>query len=431
MSRRKDITNYCIEAMLKAGIQKAQCTLRDSSKDEFNVDSGEISLLRTTNDTSFYMMGIIDDKRGSISINKTDTESIDRAVKEVHDLAESSEADDANDISELQPSKVFRKGPTESNFNMMYDRITAFLAYSRETYPSLILEQAILDFVSKKSYIRNSNGVYFESYRGIYNFSPTFTSKDGAEISSFNYSGFSSGNLDRELHEYGSIDTLMRQSTEQTSTREISGKFTGEIIITPDCMDEFLSYITMFLSDYPLISGTSIYMDSLNELIADPQLTLHSRPVSDEIADGYFFTSDGYEARNSTIIENGVLKTFLLSLYGANKTGKPKAVNNGDSYIIDAGRHSFEEMVSSVKKGILMCRFSGGNPSDNGDFSGVCKNSYYIENGEILYPVRETMISGNLGKVLKNIRRISKERIDFGSEILPWIQVSNITISGK
>lgn len=431
MSNRKDITSYCIDVMMKAGIQKAQCTLRDSSKDEFNVDSGEISLLRTTNDTSLYMMGIIDDKRGSIYINKTDTESIDRAVKEVLNLAESSEADSANDISELQPSKVFQKGPTESNLNLMYDRITAFLEYSQKTYPSLMLEQAILDFVSKKSYFRNSNGVYFESYRGIYNFSPIFTSKEGKEISSFNYSGFSSGNLDRELHEYCSIDTLMRQSTEQISTKEISGKFTGEIIITPDCMNEFLSYITMFLSDYPLISGTSIYKDSLNELIADPQLTLHSRPVSDEIADGYFFTPDGYEARNSTIIEKGVLKTFLLSLYGANKTGKPKAVNSGDAYIIDAGKHSFEEMVSSVKKGILMCRFSGGSPSDNGDFSGVCKNSYYIENGEILYPIRETMISGNLGKVLKNIRHISSERIDFGSEILPWIQVGDITISGK
>ncbi|MCK4672131.1 MAG: TldD/PmbA family protein, partial [Candidatus Aegiribacteria sp.] len=258
MSSRKDITNYCIDAMLKAGIQKAQCTLSDKSKDEFNVDSGEISLLRTTNDTSLYMMGIIDDKKGSISINKTDTESLDRAVKEVLDLAESSEADSANDISEMQPSKVFQKGPIESNLNLMYDRITAFLKYSQKTYPSLMLEQAILDFVSKKSYFRNSNGVYFESSRGIYHFSPTFTSKEGAEISSFNYSGFSSGNLDRELHEYGSINTLMRQSTEQTSTKEISGKFTGEIIITPDCMNEFLSYITMFLSDYPLISGTSI-----------------------------------------------------------------------------------------------------------------------------------------------------------------------------
>ena len=431
MSSRKDITNYCIEAMLEAGIQKAQCTLHDSSKDEFNVDSGEISLLRTTNDTSLYLMGIIDDKKGSISINKTDTESIDRAVKEVLDLAESSEADSANDISELQPSKVFRKGPAESNLNLMYDRISSFLEYSLETYPSLILEQAILDFVSKKSYFRNSNGVYFESSRGIYNFCPIFTSKEGGNISSFNYSGFSSGNLDRELHEYGSIDTLMRQSTEQISTKEISGKFTGDIIITPDCMNDFLSYITMFLSDYPLISGTSIYKDSLNKLIADPQLTLHSRPVSDEIAYGYFFTPDGYEALNSTIIEKCVLKTFLLGLYGANKTGKPKAVNSGDAYVIDAGKCTFEEMVSSVKKGILMCRFSGGSPSDNGDFSGVCKNSYYIENGEILYPVRETMISGNLGRVLKNIRRISKERIDFGSEILPWIQVGDITISGK
>jgi len=88
-------------------------------------------------------------------------------------------------------------------------------------------------------------------------------------------------------------------------------------------------------------------------------------------------------------------------------------------------------MISSIDKGLLLCRFSGGNPSDNGDFSGVAKNSYLIENGKISKPVNETMIAGNLGEMIKNIANISKEKIDYGSEIYPWIQVKGITISGK
>ncbi len=431
MRNRRDITKYCIDALLKAGIPKAQCILRDSSKDELNAEKGEISLLRTTNDTSLSLTGMIDDKRGSVSINRTDAESIDKAVREVLELAESSKPDSANDISEMQPSEEFQKGPGEPDLDLMYDRITAFLDYSRHTYPTLILEQVILDFVSKRSFFLNSNGVDFESRHGFYGFMAMFTAKEGKESSSFNYSGFSAGSLDRELYEYGSMDMLMRKSTEQIRTSHFPGKIVGDMIITPDCLDEFLSAVAMYLSDHSLITGTSIYKDSLNELIADPQLTLHSRPVSDEIASGYFFTGDGFKAENSTIIENGVLKTFLLGLYGAHKTGKPKAVNSGGAYMIDAGKHSLDEMIESVEKGILMCRISGGNPSENGDFSGVAKNSYYIENGEIMYPIKETMISSNLGKVLKNIRRISSERIDFGNEILPWVQIGDITISGK
>ena len=76
-----------------------------------------------------------------------------------------------------------------------------------------------------------------------------------------------------------------------------------------------------------------------------------------------------------------------------------------------------------------MCRFSGGMPSDNGDFSGVAKNSYYIENGKIKHPVIETMISGNISKMFLDINNISTENINFGDRILPWISFNGITIS--
>jgi PmbA protein len=135
--------------------------------------------------------------------------------------------------------------------------------------------------------------------------------------------------------------------------------------------------------------------------------------------------------RKTAIIEKGILKTFLLSLYGSKKTGKARAVNSGGAYVIEPGNKSFDELVKSVKKGILLSRFAGGAPSDNGDFSGVAKNSYYIENGKIKYPLSETMISGNLVEMLKNIKNISKERINFGEAIFPWILFEGLVISGK
>lgn len=64
-------------------------------------------------------------------------------------------------------------------------------------------------------------------------------------------------------------------------------------------------------------------------------------------------------------------------------------------------------------------------------FFRVAKNSYYIENGEIKYPVSETMITANLYKMFNDIKNISTERIDYGSALLPYIQMSNIVVSGK
>jgi len=156
---------------------------------------------------------------------------------------------------------------------------------------------------------------------------------------------------------------------------------------------------------------------------------LHSHPESDEIADGYFVTSDGYVAENSTIIDKGVLKTHLLGVYGSNKLRKIRAVNDGGAYIVDPGEKLHTDIIKDIEQGILLSRFSGGYPAANGDFSGVAKNSYYIENGEIKYPIAETMVSGNAREMFENLDEISLDRIDFGSCILPWISFEGITVS--
>jgi PmbA protein len=237
--------------------------------------------------------------------------------------------------------------------------------------------------------------------------------------------------LSEELHLAGGLDRLMEQSTEQTETKMIEGSFVGDIIITPECLGGFVHTLAGYLGDHSLVTQVSIYKDMLGEIIADERFSLHSRPVSSKLAGGYFFTSEGFKAGNSTIINRGVLDTFLLSLYGSLKTGGTRAVNSGGNYMIDPGDTDLSDMVKSVKKGILLCRFSGGNPSSSGEFSGVAKNSYYIEDGEIKYPVSEIMIAGNLKDLLKSVRHISKQTVNDGNSVYPWITFSGVTVSGK
>ena len=79
----------------------------------------------------------------------------------------------------------------------------------------------------------------------------------------------------------------------------------------------------------------------------------------------------------------------------------------------------------------MPCRFSGGEPSPNGDFSGVAKNSFLIQDGKLGCAVNETMISGNLADMLKNIGGISAELVCSGSYALPWVVFRNVVISGS
>jgi hypothetical protein len=194
-----------------------------------------------------------------------------------------------------------------------------------------------------------------------------FTAKDGKDTSSFNGMGISALNLDTPFIESGSAKRLLRQSTEQVRTKPVPEKFTGEIVVTPDCLGDFLGFITGDISDGKIISKTSIYKKKLNQQITDPRFTLYARPVSDEITDGYFITDDGYVAENSTIIDKGVLKTHLLSLYGANKTGGQRAVNGGGAFVVDDTSLKIKFIETMILINEKLYTFAYSNTVDNFD----------------------------------------------------------------
>jgi len=427
--QNRDIPDYCIEQLIKAGADKAQCVYSSGEKKELNVDAGEFSLFRTNANHGVSIMAIKDQKKGSLSINKIAKDDIDEAITTVLNMAESSMQDESYDISEYQEAESFSKGDKEPALNIMYDRMEEFMDYSANNFPTTIIEQAILDFSSGTSYYRNSNGVSFDESDGSYSFSVMFTSKEGKDISSFNSAGFSSLDIDLPLHKGGSVNRLLEESAAHVRTKAVPNKFTGDIIVTPDCIMSFIGFILGNLSDFRLIAGTSLFRELMNQQIVHESLSIHSKPLSDNLSGGYFVTSDGYKAEDLTIIQNGILQSFLLSLYGSKKTGLQRASNSGGSLIIDRGETPLEDMIQSVDKGVLLSRFSGGSPSDNGDFSGVAKNSFYIENGEVQYPISETMVSGNIVDMFQKVKHLSKEEVNFGDEIFPWIQFEGITIS--
>ena len=386
-------------------------------------------MLRTTFSNSLRLEAIKDKKQSSISINKLDKRSIDDSLNKLMVNVESSQVDDSNDISEKQTPEIFTKGTLKADLNLMYDRIEDFNSFVKQNYKKVLLEAVTLEHNTSKSHILNTNGVDFEINKGMYGFSSMFTSKDGLDTSSFNYTGVEKLNLNKSLDQYGHVSELLRQSQEQVKSSPIHSKFVGEIIVTPHCLSEFISFIDYSISDNALIAGTSIYKDKVGQKIANDNFTLSSKPLDSKIDSGYFITSDTYKSENRTLVHNGILQTHLLSLYGANKTGGKRTPNQGGNYMIEGSTSSLEDMIKNVKKGVILCRFSGGSPSDNGDFSGVAKNSYYIENGKIMFPIIETMISGNIAQMFLNITNISNERVDFGDSILPWISFKGITIS--
>lgn len=416
-----------LEALLRRGFQKARVRLASHDQHELQAEFGHTNLLRTTHNTELGLLGIVDDKQGSLVLNNVTDEGLAEAVDNLWAVASGSRPDPANDIAPAQPKRVFSAGPAEPDLDRMYERVAEALDHARTHYPTLKMGSTAISFGSRHALFLNSNGVDFDTRRNVYHASLMFTARDGTDVSSFNYTGATLADLDRPLASLGTTDALMRQTTEQVRTRKVPRKFTGDLIITPDSIGDFLGFLVGNIGNQPLISGTSLYKESLGKPVADSSLTLHSRPR--DLVGGYFITGDGYEAQNATIVDRGVLTSFLLDQYGSRKTGLARAVTGGGSWVVEPGPTPLDEMIAGVEAGVLITRFSGGRPNDKGDFSGIAKNSYYIEDGAVAYPISETMVSGNMAALLTSIVSISTERADYGSGVFPWVRVGGIGIS--
>ena len=120
---------------------------------------------------------------------------------------------------------------------------------------------------------------------------------------------------------------------------------------------------------------------------------------------------------------------FGLSEYAAKKTGNKRGPNSSGCMVIAPGKTALADLIRSIDKGLLVYRFSGGQPAINGDFSGVAKNSFYIENGEIKHAVTETMISGNLSSMINQVVALSSETVEDGASSLPYALFDGITVS--
>ncbi len=432
MADIKIISEKVKQALSDAGAQKAQHTVTEKEKHEFNVDGGQFSLFRTLFDRSLSITAYKDNKKGSAFINQFDDKAIEEAVKNCIKSAESGIADEAYDIAPKQENEVFRGGAYEPDVDLFFERTRELMRNIEERHPKILMEQMIVSHDKIHSFYQNTNGTEFEVFHGSYSVSLMFSAHEGDATTSFFGSGLSTDRLDRPFIELGSLEKDLADTEAQLATVPMEGKFEGTIVLTPSSLGEFLgSAVSNFVSDSVILEKTSIWLDKLDTQVADSRITVSFRPGDPRIVCGEKYTHDGFKSQDYDLIKDGVLKSFLLSLYVSNKSGFAPAKNTSFSVIIEGGDTPYEEMIKGIKKGLIIGRFSGGQPGINGDFSGVAKNSFLVEDGQIKGAVSETMINGNLAQLLNSLIAISRETVADGSSVLPYMAFDGVVISGK
>lgn len=431
MTREMKAANLALEHMKNLQVEDASVTAATNRKTELNVEGGKFTLLRTTLDHTLALQAIKGQRRGTVSGNSFEEEHIAQAVKDCVSSAEAGQPDPAWELAK-EGQGDFAKGDFEPDLDKLFERTKELIDSVHSEYPKVILEQVITSHTARESVYRNNHGVHYNSRSGSYSVSLMFSGHEGDKSSSFNGGGFVTYDLSKPFLEMGSVRQSLKDAENQIHTVATQGKYEGTVIFTPDCLGGMLyELLGNFVTDSVLLDGTSLWKDALNTQVADPRLTITFAPSDPRIVNGENYTGEGFLARDYDLIKDGVLKQFMLSAYAANKTGKDRAPNSGSGFIVKPGDISLEDLIKNTRKGLLVSRYSGGAAGTGGEFSGVAKNSFLIEDGKVGQAVNETMISGNLAGMLKQIVGITKETVEDGGSSLPWLAVGGITISGK
>lgn len=432
MENIRIIADKTEEILKEKHVGMACFTVSASEMREFNVEGGEFSLFRTLYDNELSITAYKDQKKGAVSINRLEETAIRDAVDTCLKSAESGVADSNHAIAPKQENEVFRQGVYEPDIDRLFERAREWMEDVKEQFPKIMVHDIVVSHTKRHSVYRNTNGTEFETYSGEYAVSFGFAGHEGDQTTSLCGSYFTTDSLEKPFMSMGSVKKDLQDAQDQLKTVSLTGKLEGTVILTPECLSEFLyGIIGNYVSDNAVLEKTSIWLNKLNEKVADERITILSAPFDERILCGQRYTQEGFKAQNYELIKDGVLKSFMLSLYVANKTGLERAKNTSYNLIIEGGETPYEEMVKSVKNGIIVGGFSGGQPSINGDFSGVAKNSFLIEDGEIKGAVNEVMISGNLAELLNHLIAISRETVENGSGVLPYMAFSNVVIAGK
>ncbi|MFW9768802.1 MAG: TldD/PmbA family protein [Candidatus Thorarchaeota archaeon] len=179
-----------------------------------------------------------------------------------------------------------------------------------------------------------------------------------------------------------------------------------------------------------IVTGGSPLTDRIGSTLGSEHVTIIDGGVPDIKKYGGLwvpYDDQGIAANQTTILENGVLKHYLHNRGTAQKleqepTGNARAINYvyppiprmTNTYFLP-GDLTEEEAMEKLGKGIYAIQTSGGQVEGDGSFVFKAIRGYWIENGEIQYPIREVALSGNILDLLKNVEGATKElKLDAG-----------------
>ena len=431
----RDAVSFAIETSQKAGAT-AEVGVTKVSGLSVSTRLQEIENVEFTNAGALGISVYLGQQKGNASTSDLSEEAIKNTVEAALAIAKYTSPDDCTGLADKELMAF--EAPDLALYH------GASVDVEQATKLALEAEKAALEYDEK---IVNSNGASFNSHTGVRVYGNTHGMLQSYLSSRYSLScSVIGGELDqlendyeytvsREFDALSSADwvgqncakkVIARLNPQKLSTREVP------VIFLNDVATGLISHLTGAISGGSLYRKSSFLLDHLGKQVLPDWFQISERPHLLKRLASTPFDSEGVRTQDLEIIQDGVLQTYLLTSYSGRKMGMQSTGHAGGihNWLVKPNlTGGLTALLRQMGTGLLVTDVMGqGVNIVTGDYSRGAAG-FWVENGEIQYPVAEITIAGQLQNMLKNIVAVAddvehRSNIQTGSILLDKMKIS-------
>src|SRR5216684_635469 len=434
---------------MKSGATAAEAIAREGNEFSTLVRLGQVETLKESGSRALGLRVFVGKRAASTYTSDFTEDGIDKLVSGALSLVRITSEDPYAGLPD--PSEL---GSLSGDLKLYFDDVYSLppeerIEYARRTERAALetdprfknSDGGSFDAATGRKVLANSLG-FLGDYRG-----------SSCSISTAPIVQDEQGNMQRDYwfsaaHSLAKLDTpeaVGREAARRTLQRLGARKIASTrvpVVLDPMVAGTILDNIADAVNGDAIYRHSSFLTGKLGEKVAGENITI----IDDGTMPGGFGTSpfdgEGVPSQRTVVIENGILKSYLLNTYTAKKlglkrtgsaarglTGNP-GIGSGN-FFLHKGTRTPQQIIADVKQGLYITDFLGfGVNLVTGDFSRGA-SGVWIENGELTYPVEEITVAGNFKEMLNNISEIGNDLEFRGSTASPTLRIDGMTIAGQ
>ncbi|MGE5154267.1 MAG: metalloprotease PmbA, partial [Bdellovibrio bacteriovorus] len=439
---RLERLQHNIEDLLKEakrqGASGAEASVGSSAGIEVSVRLGEVETVEHTRDNGLGITVYFGHRKGSASTSDLSPGALRDAVKAACDIARYTQEDPCAHLAdpelmaqgELPDLDLYH--PWSLGVDEAIEMACACEDAARAFDPRIVnSEGATVETHAGLHVYGNSHGFIggFPSTR--HSLSCAVVGQEGEAMQRDYWwtSARAAADLDpaRHVGEQAAERTCSRLGARRLSTREAPVLFRAEVATG------LLRSLTSAIQGASLYRRASFLLDHLGERIFPDFVRIHEEPLLPRGLASAAFDGDGVATRPKDLVSEGILRTYLLDAYSGCRLGLPTTGNAGGvrNLSVAMGERDRAGMLSLMGTGLLVTELMGhGVNPVTGDYSRGA-SGFWVENGEIQYPVEEITIAGNLKQMFAGLVAVGNDCDYPGSTRTGSWLIERMTIAGE